>query len=229
MFTRNLAPEPSPEERARIREWIPRAGIEPKWAEIVQPAYREAMPFDEPVLGLIGMWTLGGGPNPHSALALGHIMEEVGQHEIAWNCYERAVELGDGFSPDSAVRETLIGVCQAHQHAIARTESPGDPQGWERGMRTRHTAEMAFGRKYQQDYQAYEEKNIRDGFDPKERNFYFRFFNGRPNIASNPGLADDLVVTSVKPRSLLDFVPMVLLGIGVTMLLDGSAALNGIA
>ena len=29
------------------------------------------MPFDEPVLGVIGMWTLGGGPNPHSALALG--------------------------------------------------------------------------------------------------------------------------------------------------------------
>ena len=42
-------------------------------------------PFDEPTLGLVGMWTLGGGANPHFAMALGHLMESVQQRRIAWD------------------------------------------------------------------------------------------------------------------------------------------------
>ena len=47
-------------------------------------SHRKPVPFDEPALGIIGMWRQGGGANPHFALALGETMLRVGQRYIAW-------------------------------------------------------------------------------------------------------------------------------------------------
>ncbi|MCB9544829.1 MAG: hypothetical protein H6706_02930 [Myxococcales bacterium] len=78
----------------------------------------EGVPFDEPTLGLLGMWMLGGGPNPHSALALGHLMEAARQPRIAWAAYARARALGDRFSRDPVTRDALLAHCAARQAAL---------------------------------------------------------------------------------------------------------------
>ncbi|MEZ4475428.1 MAG: hypothetical protein R3F60_32465 [bacterium] len=64
------------------------------------------------------MWMLGGGPNPHSALALGHLMEAARQPRIAWTAYARARALGDRFSRDPVTRAALLAHCAARQAAL---------------------------------------------------------------------------------------------------------------
>jgi len=59
-------PEVSP-----IRRHITKLGAESGWEDVAVPSHRSPVPFDEPVLGIIGMWRQGGGANPHFALALG--------------------------------------------------------------------------------------------------------------------------------------------------------------
>ena len=70
--------------REGFREYITRVGTEHGWAAAVKTDQEATVPFDEPALGIIGMWRLGGGANPHFALALGEIMMRVGQRYIAW-------------------------------------------------------------------------------------------------------------------------------------------------
>ena len=66
-FSLNLDPERS--DRIEVRQLITRPEIDPDWVEMVHPDYPVDSPFDEPTLAILGMWTMGGGPNPHFALA----------------------------------------------------------------------------------------------------------------------------------------------------------------
>ena len=79
-------PKMPAEQRLDIRSNIDRPGFERDWAIQVNPDYSDAMPFDEPTLAIIGMWTLGGGPNPHFSLTLGLMMESLSQNLDRLEC-----------------------------------------------------------------------------------------------------------------------------------------------
>jgi hypothetical protein len=72
------------EIRAEIRSNISKIGAEERWTKTPGLSQKEPVFFDEPVLGIVGMWRQGGGASPHFALCLGEIMMRVGQRYIAW-------------------------------------------------------------------------------------------------------------------------------------------------
>ena len=203
------------DDRLQVRRWIPRIDSDKSWSELVHPDYAVSMPFDEPTLAIIGMWTMGSGPNPHFALALGRIMENVAQNNIAWNAYQRAIELQESFWPDACVRSAMVQYCTSRQTSIAKRESPENLDGWQATMRQQHQDELAFGIGYQKAYQDYEAQQIAAGVSLDAPNFYAAFFKTHAPIASNPGQVDDLIVTHTQPRSFADYVPMMVLGIGL--------------
>src|SRR5204863_6066858 len=99
----------------RARRHITRVGAEKDWATATNTSHKNPVPFDEPVLGIIGMWRLGGGANPHFALALGEVMMRVGQRYIAWSAYERTVRLADRFRGDPDTRQRPVANCRARE------------------------------------------------------------------------------------------------------------------
>lgn len=205
--------------RAFTRQGIPGVGSDPEWYKTVGQAYEEPVPFDEPVLGLIGMWTMGGGPNPLSALTLGRTMERVEQPYIAFTAYERALEMKDRLGPTPEIQEKLAAYCNERQKAVAQTQQPDDVAGWMERLRSTHKAELAWGRQYQQEYHDYEAKQIAAGVRLDDPHFYDVFFNDRKEIASDPGLADDMYVSEEHAKHWMDVVPLALVGTGVGMLL----------
>lgn len=202
-----------PADRVGLRSNITRVGVDDGWAKMVLPDYTQPMPFDEPTLAIIGMWTLGGGPNPNFSLALGAIMENVGERNIAWNAYERTTELAEKW-PDPAIRRQLVAYCAARQNRIAQ-EDP-DAQAWQDAIRRQHQKELAWGLRYQKEYQDYEAAQIAAGVSIEEPHFYDAFFANRPSIASAPGLADDFAVTRTKADG-ADVLPCIMLGAGLAM------------
>jgi hypothetical protein len=168
------------------------------WRQFVaQPLLRRPIPFDEPTLGYIGIWTLGSGANPHFALALAHLMERVGQRGIAWNAYERTCGLAAKFWPQPDIQAALIRHCQGRQRFLEQgLGEDGDT------LRRRHQAELAFGRGEQVAYQAYEAERIAAGKDPAAPDFYADFFHQRPPIASDPGTSDTVAI--VAPATAVD-------------------------
>jgi hypothetical protein len=207
------------EQRLNIRESVDRVGTDPEWAAQVNPDYPRSMPFDEPTLAIIGMWTLGGGPNPHFALALGRIMDNIGQHYIAWNAYERAIELQDYFWPDPIIRAKIVVLCRARQEDIEKIEEPDNPAAWQERMRTQHAKELAWGIAYQKAYQDFEASQIAAGVPLNDPRFYTAFFQTHPSIASSPGFSDDVIVTRLEASSVADVLPCLVLGIGAGMVL----------
>ncbi len=148
--------------------------------------FTEEVPFDRPVLGIIGMWRLGGGPNPHFALALGEIMLRVGQRHIAWEAYQRALEMSGRFWPEEAVRKPLIEHCRARKKLIESSMSDRDVQK----MKRRFRQELQHGRDWQNAYRAFEKKRIRQGVSINRDNFHKPFLEKHGKIASDPGDAD---------------------------------------
>lgn len=205
-------------DRLKIRSRLTRIGYSEGWADIVHPDYDVAMPFDEPTLAIIGMWTLGGGPNPHFSLALATIMEVIGQREIAWNAYERTLELSDKFWPDPAIREKLRTHCRERQRLLAQREAVGNEKAWEAQMRAQHQKELAWGLNYQKQYQEYEAATISKGVTLEDPHFYDSFFAAHPSVASATGLADDMLITT-KQASFVDSLPCIAIGAGITMCL----------
>src|SRR5207253_654714 len=125
-------------------------------------------PFDEPALGIVGMWRMGAGANPHFALALGEIMLRVGQRYIAWTAYERAYQLAEHYWPRPDVQERFSAHCRARQHLIEKALPEED---W--GARRRQfEKELAFGQQYQKDYQDYERKRLAEGASIVDPRFY---------------------------------------------------------
>jgi hypothetical protein len=201
------------------RRWITRTGIDSDWQKVVHSDYPASMPFDEPTLAIIGMWTMGGGPNPHFALALSQIMNNVGQWAIAWNACERAVELQETFWPDADIRAAMVKQCRDLQSSIAIKESKDNPDAWQTKMRQQHQAELAWGISYQNAYHDFEARQIAAGVPLDDPNFYAAFFKNRAPIASNPGRADDLLVTHTKATSISDALPSAVLAMGLGMLI----------
>jgi hypothetical protein len=191
-------PEVSP-----IRKHITRVGAETGWDKVAVPSHRQPVPFDEPVLGIIGMWRQGGGANPHFALALGETMLRVGQRYIAWAAYERAARLAERVWPDPAVQRFLREHCRKRQAQIEETlkfrqtspshdvpwqhVSPPPPAGTVEGLRPQFEAELAHGEGYQREYQQYETRKIAAGASIADERFFDEFHAGRPPIASPVG------------------------------------------
>ena len=191
-------PEVSP-----IRQHITKVGAESGWEDVAVPSHRSPVPFDEPVLGIIGMWRQGGGANPHFALALGETMLRVGQRYIAWSAYERASRMAERFWPDPAVQQALRDHCRRRQAQIEETlrfepEQPTRRLAWQHvsspppkatvaRLRTQFDAESAYGEGYQRAYQQYEAAKIAAGVPITDEHVFDEFHAGRPPIASPSG------------------------------------------
>lgn len=190
-------------ELSPVRRHVTKVGAEHGWDAVPVPSHRKPVPFDEPVLGIIGMWRQGGGANPHFALALGEVMLRVGQRHVAWAAYERARRLADRYWPDPPLREFLREHCRKRQADIERTlthvppaearrpawQNVGPPLSAEEvaGLRPRFEAELAFGEGYQRAYQEYEEERLAAGAPLDDPHFFDAFHAGREPIASPVG------------------------------------------
>jgi hypothetical protein len=180
------------ESRTSIRQFIQTVGAEKGWKEAVPTAPQERAPFDEPALGIVGMWRYGAGANPHFALALGEIMLRVGQRYIAWCAYERAASMGGGVSKDPAVARRFVAHCRARQERIEKQLPPEEVEA----LRPRFEAELAFGQRYQAAYQEYEARRIREGASLDDPHFYDAFDAEHGPIASPPGPAEQYLAVN---------------------------------
>jgi hypothetical protein len=186
-----------------IREHITRVGAEYDWEAVKVPSHRKPVAFDEPMLGIIGMWRQGEEANPHFALAIGETMLRVGQRYIAWTAYERASRMADQFWPDPPLQQMLRDHCRQRQEQIETTlrhrparesrryvwqhVSPPPEEETVAQMRSRFEAELAHGEDYQRAYQRYETEKIAAGVPITEETFYDAFHKGRDPIASPVG------------------------------------------
>jgi hypothetical protein len=190
-------------ELSPVRRHVTKVGAEQGWDAVPVPSHRKPVPFDEPVLGIIGMWRQGGGASPHFALALGEVMLRAGQRHIAWAAFERASRLADRYWSEPSLREFLREHCRKRQADIERTLShtpPADAHrpAWQNvspplsaaevaDLRPRFEAELAFGEGYQRAYQQYEEQRIAAGVPIDDPHFFDGFHAGREAIASPVG------------------------------------------
>ncbi|WP_406694463.1 hypothetical protein V5E97_25650 [Singulisphaera sp. Ch08] len=188
-----------------IRRHITKVGAEEGWDAVPVPSHRAPVAFDEPALGIIGMWRQGGGASPYFALALGETMLRVGQRYIAWAAYERAERLAARFWPDPALQQFLRDHCRKRQAQIEMTLShqPSTPtsagsRAWQQvsppragdttaNLRSRFEAELNFGEDYQRRYQQYEESKLAAGASLFDEHFFDDFQPGRGSIASPVG------------------------------------------
>ncbi len=186
-------------------------GAEAGWKETVPTSScRQSVPFDEPTLGIIGMWRLGGGASPHFALALGEIMLRVGQRYIAWCAYERAALLADRLWPDPAVQRQFVEHCRRRQDPITSPMPPAEVNA----LRPGFEAELAFGQNYQKEYQAYEADHIRAGASLDDPHFYDEFNASHPPIASPVGAEEKFVAEKVEYMPFMNW-PVALFAAGV--------------
>jgi hypothetical protein len=176
--------------RNRVRQHITLVGAEEGWSRAVVSAHKAPVAFDEPALGIIGMWRLGGGANPHFALALAEIMMRVGQPYIAWCGYERAAQLSPYVWPDPKIQKDFADHCRRRQAVIERRL----PAAEIAQLRSQFEAELAFGRRYQESYQAYEAQRIAAGAALDDPHFYDAFDAEHAAIASPIGPADQYLV-----------------------------------
>lgn len=181
----------SPAARAEIRDASNKVGQSKGWQDEVKSIVHEPVPFDEPVLGVLGMWTLGGGPNPHFSLILGNIMSHVGQNYISWKAYARTLKMVERYSKDPKTRELLTKFCKDRQMDIE--QRIGRPKVVA-GLQAEFEAELKHGLDYQRAYKDYERAQIKAGKDPEGKDFYSEFFKAKGQIASDPGDADWMVM-----------------------------------
>lgn len=150
-------------------------------------------PFDEPMLGIIGMWRQGGGANPHFALCMGEVMLRVGQRYIAWAAFERAGRLAERYWPDPATQQFLRDHCARRQKQIEETLPPSEVAD----LWPNFEAELAFGEKYQKEYQEYEAAKIAGGASIHDKHFWYEFNQSHPSIATVPGPEEYLVTHNI--------------------------------
>ncbi len=173
----------------RIRDSIPMlASSSSQWNEICGKGLDDLIPFDEPALAMVGIWTLGSGANPHFAVVFAHLMEGLQQRSIAWSAYERASELAGKFWADPAIQQRLIAHCRERQTYLEQRLHQSSE-----ALREQHRTELAFGRAEQKAYQQYEAEQVAVGRNPATADFYADFFRSRAPIASDPEDADTIV------------------------------------
>lgn len=195
LFPPDIAPDDPAHwaELNQARENITEIGAEKGWS---LKSLKKSAPFDEPALGIVGMWRQGLGANPHFALALGEIMLRVGQRFIAWTAFERAARMAEQFWPDPAIQQVLRDHCQNRQtqieeslrrpaYPLANTDPV--PQAEIATLRERFDAELAHGESFQRAYQDYEAAKIAAGASIDDEHFYDDFHAGRPSIGTPPG------------------------------------------
>lgn len=209
--------EPFP-ERDRLRRqirtgWVTHTGAEPGWTEAVGGTHRVPVPFDEPVLGILGMWTLGGGANPHFALALAGTMERIGEWELAWKAYQRASDLSDRFWPRDDIREGLVALCRTRQKQLVERIALEEPSGTgaEAADRLRQEFHRSLdrGEQFQKALAAFESEQIAAGHPLHDRHFYRPFSEEHGQIASPVG--DEDFVALEHRRGLQSAVPAAML------------------
>ena len=188
------------------RAYITLAGAEGNWNQAITTSNRKPVPFDEPTLGIIGMWRLGGGANPHFALTLGEIMMRVGQRYLAWTAYERAGEMADRYWPDPKIQEKFVEHCRHRQFDI---EEQLPSENWKE-RRQQFQDELAFGLRYQSAYQEYEAKRIKEGASIDDPHFYDAFHAEHGSVASPVGPEDKFIVADArKPERSFSLLAMV--------------------
>jgi hypothetical protein len=173
-------------------EYIQHVGAEYGWPANLIASNPKPVPFDEPVLGVVGMWREGGGPNSHFALCLGEVMLRVGQRYLAWTAFERATRLADDYWPGPELQQFLRDHCRKRQAMIEAQLSAEEVAQ----LRPQFDAELAYGQRYQQEYGEYEAEQIAAGRLLDDTHFYDDFHAGRPPIASPVGPEDELRVIS---------------------------------
>jgi hypothetical protein len=193
---------------AEFRHYITQLYPDARWKEKVKASQTGPVPFDEPTLGIIGMWRLGGGPNPFFAVALGEIMLRVGQAYTAWNAYERAYLLADALGPET-VRDKFKQHCRLRQERIEKALPVEDVPR----LRPSFAMHLQKGMQYQQAYQEYEQRRIREGAALGDPRFYDAFDAEHGSIASPVGDEDRFLPDDdpSKARAL----PLLLLGAGI--------------
>jgi hypothetical protein len=196
---------------ASLRSFITPVGAEEDWAMAVAGRNDKPVQFDEPVLGIVGMWRYGGGPNPLFALTLGEIMMRVGQRYIAWCAYERAVTMKDRFWPDPVFCDCLAAHCRRRQALIEGQLAPEE----QARLRPRFQAELAHGLEYQKEYQEYEGRRLAEGASLDDPHFYDAFDSRHDPIASPVGEADRIRTERPIPPGPADLLPPVVLGAGL--------------
>jgi hypothetical protein len=193
LFQDGVAPDDAAHwaELNPMRRFVQRVGAEDGWKTIQVPSHREPVPFDEPALGIVGMWRQVGGANPHLALALGEVMLRVGQRYIAWTAFERAARLADEFWPQPTTREALLHHCRVRQQEtewnLLHVGDDPVPAATVTRLRTKFDAELAYGEQFQREYQEYEAARIAAGASIDDDHFYDEFNAGRAPIASPTG------------------------------------------
>jgi hypothetical protein len=164
---------------AGTKLWAECAGARSRITRLHLPNEKTA-PFDEPTLGIIGMWRLGGGAHPYFAVALGETMLRVNQPYLAWSAFERASRMADLVWPDAQLQREFRGHCENRQALIER-DLPADEVS---RLRPAFEKELAFGQSFQKDYEAYEAAQIAAGKSIDDPSFYDTFWFTRPPIAS---------------------------------------------
>jgi hypothetical protein len=178
------------EIRENVRRRIRGVGAENDWEETVPNTHTMSVPFDEPTLGIVGMWRYGGGANPHFALALAEIMLRVGQRRIAWCAYERAAAMCDRISRGEGIARDFLAHCRARQEMIEK-QLPAEEVD---ELRPRFQAELAFGQRYQHEYQQYEERRIGEGASIDDPHFYDAFDAEHGPIATTTGPEEEIEI-----------------------------------
>jgi hypothetical protein len=208
------------EERSRRRSTlVTHIGAEEGWEAVDVPSHRQPVAFDEPVLGVIGMWRQGGGANPHFALTIGETMLRVGQREIAWSAFERAKRIAECYSRDAGTQQFLRDHCDRRQAFIERTIGRGTGEEW----RKRFDAELAFGEGYQRRMQDHEAAKLTAGADVYDPKLLDDFHRDNPSVATTPG-AEEYALIGERGTSFISWrVPHLLafglLGAGLTAIL----------
>jgi hypothetical protein len=178
-----------------FRQYITHVGAEEGWKKAVKTSHQETVPFDEPTLGITGMWRLGGGANPHFALALGEMMLRVGQRYLAWAAYERASRMADRYWPDASIRKQFVAHCRKRQALL----EAGMPEDERSRLQTAFESDLDVGRRYQHASQQYEADRIAAGASLDDPHFYDAFHAAHGSIASRVGPEDSYVVQLSDP------------------------------
>lgn len=165
------------------KSWITAVGADDAWSQAVPGVPKEPAPFDEPTLAILGMWMLGGGPNPHFSLALGEIMARVGEPEPAWKAFMRTRKMSSGFWSDPKICEAIDKHCQKRQLEMVSELS------FDR-LTKEFDENLAKGLAYQKAQADFEAARIQEGIALDDPQFYMPFFSKEGRISSKLGAAD---------------------------------------
>ncbi|MDX2035160.1 MAG: hypothetical protein SFX72_00815 [Isosphaeraceae bacterium] len=189
----------SPETRP-IADWIrsriTRVGAEEGWSRVDVPSHRRSVAFDEPMLGILGMWRQGGGANPHFAVAIGETMSRVGQRFIAHAAFERAIQLADRVHPDPEIRRRFVEACELRRRSLQVSIDVN-----QQILYDEFRDQLDVGLQFQKEYQEYEKARLAEGIEFDDPELFAGFSPTTPSIASSSGEEEVMSITrSDDPR-----------------------------